>query len=124
MKIRNTTREVIEKALELTNKEFENNIIFNRFDGYKTFNVTLKCKDSAGKGARRGFQVNNDGSRRKLTTVCWHVHGTFFEKLLELNSETVIIANGQRIDIDGGNWEDRNIGSRYNPLYYSEACDC
>ncbi len=115
MKVRKATEEDLRKALELTNKEFDGNVIFNRLD-FPTF--TLKVKDSKGKGARRG------DSGRRLINACWHVHGTFFDKLFEVNPDAYVISQGNKITASEGNWVDRNIGSMMNPLYYSEACEC
>ena len=145
MLIKNTTQKQIEQALAATNKTFEDNIIFNRFDAANKkqtrFNVTLKVQDSKKAGHRRGFpyftgfnSVPDYSKRRRLACACWHVHGTFFDKLFEINSEIAIrsgssLANPNRgeggwITIDGGNWQDRDIGSRLNPYWFSEACDC
>lgn len=145
MLIKNTTKEQIESALMATNKVFDNNIMFNRFDAANRkqtrFNVTLKTKDSKKAGHRRGFpaftgfnSLPDWSKRRRLAYACWHVHGTFFEKLFEIAPIAAIhsgssLANPNRgnngwITIDGGNWEDRNIGSQLNPYYFSEACDC
>ena len=146
MLIKNTTQKQIEQALAETNKAFDNNIIFNRFDPANKkqtrFNVTLKTRDSKKAGHRRGFPrftgFNSPpdwSKRRRLPCACWHVHGTFFDKLFEINPEIAIrsgssIANPNRIDtdgwitIEGGNWQDRNIGAVLNPYMFSEACDC
>lgn len=111
----------IRKALDQTNQEFEDNIIFKRFefigntrDGIEKNRVTLTVKSSRDKGGRRGF------TGRRVAAACWHVHGTFFDNLPD---GTEIEANGDKLHA-GDRWVDRNIGSLYNPLYYSEACDC
>lgn len=146
MLIKNITREQIEQALAVTNEIFEDNIIFNRFDAANRkqtrFNITLRTKDSKKAGHRlgqpkfMGFNVPADFSkRRRLHYACWHVHGTFFEKLFEINPEAAVksggsLANPGRIDtggwitIEGGNWCDRNISSQISPYYFSDACDC
>lgn len=145
MLIKNTTKEQIEAALTATNKVFDNNIMFNRFDVANRkctrWNVTLRTKDSKKAGHRRGqpkfmgFNQPGDFSKRKrLHYACWHVHGTFFDELFKIAPESAIksgssLANPNRgnngwITVDGGNWEDRNIGSQMVPYYFSEACDC
>ena len=103
------------KALSIVNKKYKDNIIFNRLD-HKGF--TLKVRDSRGKGARRGH------TGRRLISACWHVHGDFFDALFDVVPNAVIYATGNKITKDYGNWEDRNIGSMVEPLYYSEACKC
>lgn len=80
--------------------------------------VTLKVKDSHGKGAKIGY------SGRHTVNACWHVHGDFFDALLDLNPEIVIKTLNRTIDKKGGNWHDWNIGSIMYPRFYSEACEC
>lgn len=126
----NVTKEQLQKALDLTNKEFDNNITFNRFPEYVSYNnllnFTLKVKDSKLKGAGRGdfHYLNKDGSRKKRINACWHVHGTFFDNLFKVNSEAYVYCGEKKITKQYGNWEDRNIGSMMHPLMFSEACEC
>lgn len=125
MKAKNTNREEMEKALAVINKKYNNNIIWNRFDEGKTINFTLRCKSSKEAGHRRGFPSFDGKEGKRLTSACWHVHGDFFDALLVINENAVIISGGSlKIDKNGGNWQDRNIGSQMRPLYFSEACDC
>ena len=125
MLIRNVSREDLEKAKDAVNAMYDDNIIWNEFrhegasrGGGQTYRVTLKVKDSRGPGARLGF------SGRHMINACYHVHGNFFAALLEINPNAVIKASGLTIDRHGGNWEDKNIGSIVQPMYYSEACEC
>lgn len=126
MIIRKVTEKDLIQALKTINKRYKNNIIFNRLDQKTntTFNVTLKCKDSKKPGHRLGFYRTSTGKQRHLINACWHVHGYFFEALLEINPEARIKAGTLYINRDGGNWQDRNIGSVMYPLMYSEACEC
>lgn len=120
--IKGTTREQILKALENTNKKFGNNVVFNRFDQTgKHFNVTLKVKDSHGKGARIGF------TGRAMVAACWHVYGVFFDEMTKLNPVMIeIIANGHTkiTATNGGNWCDQQVGSLAEPHMYSDMCHC
>jgi len=86
--------------------------------------VTLRVKDSHGKGAKLSYPNPSTGRQRHLINACWHVHGYFFEALLEINENIVIKTAGRTVDKNGGNWHDWNIGSMMYPMYYSEACDC
>jgi len=116
---RNTTIEEMERALKEVNKKYEDNITWNRFEKQgKAIRFTLRCKDSKKAGHRRGFH------RQRLVSACWHVHGHFFEELMKINENAVIFAGNRKIDKYGGNWQDWNIGSILNPVYYSQACDC
>lgn len=80
---------------------------------------TLTVESSREKGARRGHQG------QRVSAACWHAHGDFFDALFSINPDAVIVSMGtQTITKQDGNWQDRNIGSQMQPLYYSEACDC
>jgi hypothetical protein len=118
MKARNVTRDEMYEALDKTNEIYSGNVEFNRFEGSRVFNFTLRVKDSLGPGARRGW------TGRRMVAACWHVHGHFFEKLIEINPNAEIVSCYSKISAAGGNWQDRNIGSMVQPLYYSEACEC
>ena len=131
MIIKNTSYNELQKALELTNKLYDNNITWNNFRQENNkgtrFRVTLKCKDSKKAGHRLGFpysRTSGEEKQRRLISACWHVHGDFFDALLDLNPEIEIQVATHKINKDGGNWQDRNIGSMMRPLYYSEACEC
>lgn len=75
---------------------------------------TLKAK-SGEPGSRLGY------SGRKLPRASWHAHGDFFDILFSVRSDIFIDSLGKRIDINGGNWQDSNIGSIRNPVYFSEV---
>jgi hypothetical protein len=130
--IRKATKEQIESALNETNKIFEDNILFNRFEQKgKNFNVTLKTKNARGKGSRLGFPQYDWTTKeiikpgKHMAIACWHVYGVFFDQLFKQNEGIEIVSNGEKITaFNSGNWNDRNIGSQVFPLYYSEACDC
>jgi hypothetical protein len=117
--IRNVVEWQIKEALERTNKGFNGNVIFNRFEPKgKNFVVTLKVKSSKGYGARTGF------TGRAMTSACWHVYGMFYQHIFEIFPGAVIVSNGEKITQCHGNWIDRNIGSIVQPLMYSDACHC
>ena len=126
MIIRHATRGQIQQALDQTNKDYEGNLQFNRLDpNGKGFNMTLRVADSHGKGARLGFQSLSTGKQRHLINACWHAHGDFFDNLIAIEPDAVImVSGGITINRNGGNWQDRNIGSMDSPMYFSEACDC
>jgi len=126
VQIRNVTKEELERALNMTNEKFDNNIIFNNFEAMNqkgnAYRVTLRVRDSHKKGSRLSTQ------NRHLINACWHVHGHFFDYLIQINPKAVIQTCKSKIYKVGnetiGNWEDYNIGSMIEPLYYSEACGC
>ena len=129
MKVKNTTTTTMRDALKLVNKCYDGNIVFKTLESVgRQLSFTLTVNDSGGKGARHSTYPNAKGNYRRIAAACWHVHGYFFEALLELNPNAVIRSSGPDgpivIDVDGGNWQDRNIGSMMQPMLYSEACYC
>lgn len=123
---KNTTIQDLYKTLENVNKKYDGNVIFNREpEPYgRQIRFTLRVKNSREPGHRIGFCLTSLGNHRRLVSACWHVHGNFFEELFEICPEAIIKTNGKDISIYGGNWEDRNIGSMMEPMYFSEACEC
>lgn len=129
MIFKNTTIGELEQALIEVNKKYDDNIEFREIGNYNGHvKATIKVRDSQKAGHRVGFVKTSKGNRRKMPCACWHVHGDFFEKLLEINEDVVIKSSLAQhlltIDKNGGNWQDFNIGSVYEPLFASEACDC
>lgn len=123
MKLTHGTQEDLIKALEVVNKRYEGNIMFNRLDG----NIfTLKVKDSKGPGHRVHYRYSWNGyeGERRSRSACWHVHGHFFDALFEINPDAVVWSCGNKITAEEGNWIDKNIGSQMFPLMYSESCEC
>jgi hypothetical protein len=120
MKAKNCTMNDLHKALDIVNVTYQGNIKFKSIEMKgKQIQFTLTVNDSHKPGHRRGF------NGQRVAAACWHVHGDFFDALIELNPQAVIVVGmGPNIDINGGNWIDKNIGSQMNPLYFSEACDC
>jgi hypothetical protein len=63
-----------------------------------------------------------------MISACWHVHGDFFDALFKIQPNAVVqvSAGGEtrNITIDGGNWQDMNIGSEVYPLMMSTLCGC
>jgi hypothetical protein len=122
MKARGCTQADMEKALKNVNKKYKGNIIFKTFFPVgKQIQFTLTVKSSYDPGARRGFQG------QRVAAACWHAHGDYFDALFKVNEKAEVYSGdvaGGCININGGNWQDRQIGSIVNPLYYSEACDC
>lgn len=124
--IRKATKEQIEIALQGTNKLFDDNIIFKKFEPKgKNFTVTLTVKNAREKGSRLGFVFTEDQKPRHISAACWHVYGNFFDNLFTQKEDIEIVSNGEKItSSNGANWKDRNIGSQCKPMYYSEACEC
>jgi hypothetical protein len=121
----NATIQELEQALTAVNKRFDNNIKFKRLEQQgKRITFTLTVINSSGSGHRTGTQKTVKGGYKKLAAACWHVHGYFFEELFKINPSAFIKTGQNKIDINGGNWQDRNIDSVFNPLRFSQACEC
>lgn len=121
MKIYNTTRAQLDEALARINaKHYDGNVIYNHEPEARgnALQFTIRVRDSRAKGARTGH------TGRRTTSACWHAHGNLFDAVLELAPDARIVTGATSITRDGGNWEDRNIGSMIQPLYFSEACEC
>lgn len=113
------------QAVTNTNRLFDGNIRIASSIGKGatknglTIRLRLGVHSSRRAGARRGL------TGRRIAAACWHAHGVFFDELLKLEPQAVILTAGnQQITAQGGNWVDRNIGSIMKPFAYSEACDC
>lgn len=100
------------------------------------FTFTLKLESSRDPFHRHGqFQVNRDrsyqanGCGRSMTYVCWHGHREFMRAIYALAPDAVI-KTGLTTYKNSAHFENthrdtnRNIGSEYRPVYFSEACDC
>ena len=129
MRVTGTTEQELRNTLAQINRDFyDGNIAFKRLEPTgptrKSFIFTLTVNDSRKPGARRGFQRKKDGERYRLAAACWHAHGNFFEELFERSPNAVITSMGRKIDANQGNWEDKQVGSLYDPVYHSKLCDC
>lgn len=120
MQARQCNQEDLQKALDLTNKKYNNNIKFRDASGSnsKTIGFRLGVIDSKKEGSAKSYLGRRTGS------ACWHVHGDFFDFLFEVCPDAFVLSLSNKITKDEGNWQDWNIGSQANPLYASDACDC
>jgi hypothetical protein len=116
----NATKNQLIEALNFVNKSFDDNIKFKTLEQKtsKVISFTLTVKDSKQSGSRRG----NSGKR--IAAACWHVHGYFFEYLFLTYPGVYIWSQGKKLTSNDDNWQDKNIGSYFHPLMFSEACDC
>ena len=110
-----STEQTIRSALDRVNREFGGNIKFKRLDVRRNHCVvTLTVVDSRKAGGRRSH------SGRRVAAACWHAHGALFN---ELPLDTKVVSLGRKFTA-GDRWEDWNIGSQFQPLQMSKACDC
>lgn len=137
MVVKNVSMEDMNKALEETNKLYDNNVIFKSIEWKgKNIKFTLTVKTSKGKGSKLSISglMGFGNPKKRVCAACWHVHGHFFDSLLTHNSKGIIdismsnkkiyaIADFDSVSIHG-NWEDYNVGNPYHPVYASETCEC
>lgn len=131
MLVKNATIYQMNLALTKLNKKYDDNIIWNRAPEYKggQLQFTLRVKSSKGKGAKLSYSAYSN--TRRTSSACWHVHGDFFDALLEIEPKAIITSKGNLLKIyrDNtgtiqGNWRDWNVGSIAFPVMYSESCLC
>lgn len=104
--------ETVKTALLAVNQEKGYELECNRLDQCgKWVNFTIKSKSGI-PGSRLS------GSGRKLAKASWHAHGFVMDKIFEIEPDCVIISMGEKL-YAGHIWQDRNIGSQYNPVYFS-----
>ena len=132
MKTRNITSGQLYEALERVNKDFDENITMEVTRNYTStglprHSVKLGVLSSYGAGGRY-----NPNSNRHIAAACWHVFGEFLDALGEITDDNaLVVLRGESYNdpdrvvhpSDHG-WVDYNIGSMYQPLYYSESCHC
>ncbi len=125
MKAYKVTTTDMENALRQVNVKYDGNVIWKRFEQNGSgVHFTLTVNRSTDKGGRLGQCLTTKGNRRHIAAACWHVHGDFFDALFDIQPDAYVRSMGRKITAQQGNWQDLNIGSQMNPLYYSEACDC
>ena len=128
MVVKNITSKQLTEAVVELNTSYDNNIKFNNREVINNkgtrHRFTIRVKDSRGDGSRHGHSRNKNGEHRRTNSACWHTHGDLFDILFKINNECEVRSGGKLITSDNGNWEDRNIGSIMEPMYFSEACEC
>jgi len=122
------TQEQINKALDIVNVKYEGNVEIRGITPSNKLGtrylVTLGVKDKNKKGAKFGHCLKKNGEYRRTRYACWHIHGDFFDALINIDASIRIHTARGWIDVTGGNWEDEQIGSMFNPRMFSEACGC
>lgn len=109
-------RSTVLQAVDNVNKKHGYKIILNRDEiKGKYFHFTIKSEKSGISGSRTSH------SGRKLISASWHAHGYLFDEIFKIDKKAVIHSLEMKIDISQGNWQDRNIGSNFHPMYFSET---
>jgi hypothetical protein len=107
----------VRDAIGMVNLEHGYKIIFNQWSQRgKWFNFTIRSEHSGISGSRYGSDMN-----RRLISASWHAHGYIIDTIFELEPDSILISMGKKFTADTWYWEDRNIGSRSQPCYFSET---
>ena len=117
----------LEKALEIVNKKYENNISFHSESNLatKNFRLVTKSYDKPGWGvSTHSYNMGWSKNARRKNNACWHAHGDFFDALFSVNPNAKVRSRSNTITKDAGNWQDFNVGSQMCPCYASECCEC
>jgi hypothetical protein len=132
LEIKNVTESELYEALRNISVKYDGNIRMNVEAKGNHFKVNLRVisAKAGGKGRKlnQSFVIYGKGIRAN-GSACWHVHGDFFDVLLDIQPKAIIKTMMTTIYKDEygqtrGNWQDKNIGSIMNPINYSEACEC
>lgn len=113
-------------AVELVSANYGSNVVFKREPERcgKALLFTLTVKDSRKAGARRGR-----GGRR-IAAACWHANRDVMRAVFEANPRArykTALADYRGLESFNALYPEtgwQNIGSNFEPLYHSEACEC
>ena len=116
MKVKGLTVHQLNEALRNVNKEYGYDLIWNREPEWQgNFLVfTIRSRTSKIPGAKTSW------SGRASISASWHSHGYLFDAIFEICPDAIIKSLTKTITIDGGNWQDYNVGSMMQPQYASE----
>lgn len=110
------TRQTVVEAINRVNEQQGYKIRLER-DDYKGkwYNFTIRSEKSGIPGSRYSH------SGRRTNAASWHAHGYIFDQIFKIEPDAVIKSAGREITKDYGNWEDWNVGSMMQPVFYSET---
>lgn len=125
MRATKCTKDDLQKALDIINQKYDDNIKFNPdSDLPKRFTLRVHGKGPGSAYSPSYVQGFNWAKKRRTGSVCWHAHGDFFDALFSINPVAVVYSRGDKITIKEGNWLDFNCGSEYKPAFASDCCEC
>lgn len=106
----------LDQALAIINKKYTGNISLYEVAQVSRNRAKFRLKSIS---RLNGSCISHSG--KNTNSASWHVHGDFFEALFSIREDIVVFSLGKKITKDNGNWEDRNVGRNFSPLYASEA---
>lgn len=128
MIVKNAAMENFHAALAIVNARYDGNIKFKQLEptGRRIkFNLTV-CRTSEGTGKNKvtlpGVSIKRG---KRIAAACWHVHGDFFDALFDLAPDAEIFSAMTGIwEKKGDPWKDYEVGTGFEPLKASQACNC
>lgn len=125
MKVKGLTSMALHEVFMAVNDEHGTSLFMDNFKPVGRFwQFSVRLHSSKHRFHRRSHRG------RRLVAACFHGHKALYEEIFKRNPEAVIVTAFARYDghkdfLDKyravGN---KNIGSQFQPLYMSEACDC
>lgn len=111
----NATQQQVEQAIRNVNEKFGYKLEINnsKMLSRNVLQFTIRSEKSGIPGSRHSY------SGRKLVSASWHAHGYVMDEIFKLNPDCYISAMGKKLT-KGFRWEDSNVGSIMNPVYFSE----
>lgn len=121
---KNCTKDELKLALNEVSRKYNHNIRFvyepeSMNEKRNRWRFRLRVEDSH----KAGHSYGLDGKRHSVA-ACWHVHGDFFDCLMNIQTKAVIQSRNSVITNESGNWVDYNCGSIMYPAMASTKCDC
>jgi hypothetical protein len=124
--ITTATQKELNQALNLTNKQYKNNVDFVHIRPVSKTRLSfrLRVKKSHGPGGKIGF------SGRHTIAACYHLHRDFMINLFNLNPTAKIISCQARYDgkddfnVKYPSIGSKNVGSMMQPVCFADSCEC
>lgn len=117
MRVKGITIAQLNECLAKVNKDKGYRLIYNQepYMKGKYIHFTIRSEKSGIAGSRYSH------SGRRLVSASWHSHGYLFDNIYDINEDAIIYAGTLKMTSREDNWQDRNIGSLFSPMYFSET---
>jgi hypothetical protein len=120
-----TCRSDLELALATVQKVYPD-LVFDHKTDFDKRKFGLKMSKPKVMGCHVTVDVFSH-KKRYSRHACWHVHGMFFDALLDINPLAIVTTKFARVSKEGGNWKDwvhaSNILTGYARMA-SYCCEC
>lgn len=97
----NVKRQTVIEAIQSVNVKYGYKLrINNESQSGKWYNFTIRSE----KSGIPGSIMSRSGG--KSISASWHAHGYLFDEIFNIDKNAVIISQGNKITVNGGNWID------------------